>query len=242
MTTVIRSYPAAKSKVCVSAIQWLPGSLSATLPLFAVNQKMSPNTLFLRADDPNIYGVSSGHLSQVPTIEKNTITKPGNKGCNFYSAPWCISTHPAMDTGKRIEIKAIDESVYRYITQLYSLIGSKPINLGNWKLEQNGYVKIYQLLQGSSYTNINGTAYFGASGDLNTSIAGVANTTEIASYLISNDFQYNGEIIITYQMAYNTFCAVDSPITISAIDLNNPANGRIFFTLLNNVGVYNGYS
>jgi len=241
MTTVIRSYPSAKTKVCVSAIQWLPGSLSATLPLFSLNQREYPNTLFLRADDPNIYGVSSGHITQVPTIEKNTITKPGNKGCNFYSAPWCISTHPAMDTGKRIEIKEIDSSVYSYITQLYSLIGSTPINLTNWRMEQNGYVKIYQILQGSSYMNKNGTAYFGASGGVNTNISGVANTTEVYSPLMTNDFQFNGSIITTYQMPYNTFCAVDSPITISAIDSNNPTNGRIFFTLLNNVGVFNGY-
>jgi hypothetical protein len=239
MSANLRSYPSAKNRVCVSAIQWLPGSLSATLPLFAVNQRSYPNTLFLRADDPNIYGVSSGNLAQVPTVEKVGITKPGNKGCNFYSAPWCISTHPSLDTGKRIEIKAIDPTIYTYITELYKLVGSTPITLDYWKFEQSGYVKIYQILQGSSYINRNGTAYFGAAAELNTTISGVGTTTETISNLLTNDFQYNGTPIITYQMPYNTFCAVDTPIIISAIDTSNPNNGRMYFTLLNNVSVYN---
>ena len=107
-----------------------------------------------------------------------------------------------MDTGKRIEIKVIDPSIYTYITELYKLVGSTPITLDNWKLEQSGYVKIYQILQGSSYVNRNGTAYFGATAELNTAISGVGSTTEAISNLITNDFQFNGTPIITYQMPY----------------------------------------
>jgi hypothetical protein len=40
-------------------------------------------------------------------------------------------------------------------------------------------------------------------------------------------------------MSYNTFCAVDSPIIISAIDSAHPNSGRIYFTLKNNVAMNN---
>jgi len=241
MTTVLKVFPAAKSKVSVAAVQWLPGALSATLPLFAVDQANSPNTLFLRADDPNIYGVLGGNLTQVPVVEYNSVKKAANKGRNYYSAPWCISTFPARDTGKRIAITTVDDSVFQYISALYNLLGAATIALDNWKLEKGGFVKVYQTLQGSSYYNAGGTIYFGGTDSANNQVSGVGVSTSIQSPLITDDFTYNSPISIpTLQMTYNTFCAVDTPIVISAIDMANPGNGRIYFTLMNNVTMYNG--
>jgi len=247
MTTVLRVQPVTKNKVSVAAVQWLPGALSATLPFFALDKANAPNTLFLRADDPNLYGVLAGNLTQTPTVFYNGLDKPVNKGRNYYSAPWCIATLCARDTGKRVEIKAIDPSVFQYITALYSLIpasgedslGSN-INLQQWRLEKGGYVKIYQTLQGSGYITKYGTTYFGGSDSANNQVSGVAELTSVQSPLIDNDFTYNSVTTIpTIQMPYNTFCAADTPIVISAVDLTNPANGRIYFTLLNNVTMYN---
>jgi hypothetical protein len=240
MTTVLRTFPTAKNQMCVSPVQWLPGSLSASLPLFAVNNA-SPNTLFLRADDPNIYGISGGNLTQNPQVIKNGVEITGNKGCNFYSAPWCISTFGARDIGKRIPITNVDSSVYQYITALYGLVGTVEITLTDWIFEQEGSVKLYQILQGSRYTNVNGTTYFGGTKQLNTQISGVGQTSIINSPLISNDFTYDGEAgtLQTIQMTYNTFCAVDTPIVLSAVDSSNPDNGRIYFTIQNNVTMYN---
>jgi len=248
MTTVLRVQPVAKSKMSVAAVQWLPGALSATLPLFALDQGHSPNTLFLRADDPNLYGVLAGNLTQTPTVFYNGLDKAVNKGRNYYSAPWCISTLPARDTGKRVEIKAIDTSVFQYITALYSLIPANGddsvgpmINFSGWRLEKSGYVKIYQTLQGSGYITRNGTTYFGGSDSSDTQISGDAQLISIQSPLINGDFTYNSTTSIpTIRMPYNTFCAVDTPIVISAVDLSNPENGRLYFTLLNNVTLYNG--
>jgi hypothetical protein len=48
--------------------------------------------------------------------------------------------------------------------------------------------------------------------------------------------------IPTYQMPYNTFYAVDTPIVLSASDSSNPSVDRLYFTLLNNVSVLNGPS
>ena len=178
MTSVLRHTSDPKNQMSVSPIQWLPGSLSAAIPFFAVINEV-PNTLFLRADDPNIYGIGNGSLAQNPQIIKLPTPDPvkypngeipGNKGCNFYSAPWCIPTFGARDTGKQVPIYTIDPSVYTYITALYNLVGTIPITLTEWELEQQGSVKLYQILQGSRYTNINGTTYFGGASLLNTKI------------------------------------------------------------------------
>ena len=240
MTSVIKHSPDPKNQVSVSPVQWLPGSLSAAIPFFAVINE-SPNTLFLRADDPNIYGIGNGILSQNPQVIKQTISIPGNKGCNFYSAPWCIPTFGSRDTGKEVPITSIDSSIYSYITALYTIVGTVPINLTGWQLEQNGSVKMYQVLQGSRYTNINGTTYFGGTSLLNTQISGVASTTLVQSPIITNDFTYNSSTgtLTSYQMPYNTYYAVDEPIVISAVDSSNPANGRIYFTLQNMTGMTN---
>ncbi len=241
MTTVLRAYPASKNKVSVGPVQWLPGALSSTLPLFSVTGPQA-NTLYLRADDPNIYGVSYLGLQQSPVVTKNGVTKAANKGYNFYSAPWCIGTFPARDIGARNYITSVDQSVYDYITALYSLIGTTNISLANWQLEQSGYTKTYQLLQGSSYVNVSGTTYFGGAAVPASQVAGVPSLTTVTTPLISDDFTYNTSAgtINTLQMPYNTFCAVDTPIVISAVDTNNPTDPRIYFTLLNNVTMYNG--
>ena len=241
MTTVLRTFPTAKSKVSVSAVQLIPAAQSATLPLFALENDTTASTLFLRADDPNIYGVAYGNLNQVPVVVKNNVQKASNKGYNFYSAPWCIYTFPARDLGKRTKITEIDPSIYQYLTALYTLVGAVTITLTDWRLEKEGYVKTYQLLQGSAYVNVNGTTYFGAAALPNTEVSGVESTSVISSPLISNDFTYNGSAIPTIQMSYNTFCAIDTPITISAVDSSNPdSSTRVYFTLQNNVTMYNG--
>jgi len=253
MTSVLRHTSDPKSQMSVAPIQWLPGSLSASLPFFAVTSNR-PNRLYLRADDPNIYGIGNGTLAQNPQIIKlpspNPIKFPGgkisaNKGCNFYSAPWCIPTFGSRDTGKQVQIHEIDSSVYSYITALYSLVGSTvTITLTDWKLEQEGTVKLYQVLQGSRYTTINSIPYFGGTGKLNTKVSGVGTTTLVESPIISDDFTYSSDTVTlpTYQLPYNTFYAVDTPIIISAIDSTHPTNGRIYFTLQNNVTLYNSPS
>lgn len=244
MTTVIRDYPGPKGKMSVGAIQWIPGALAATLPLFAMTDP-SNGKMYLRADDPNIYGVYTGGLQQSPIIMKNGIQKPANKGCNFYSAPWCISTLPARDLGRRVEITSVDQSVYEYITALYGIIGTTPITLTNWQFEKAGYVKSYQILQGSAYVNVGGTTYFGGAKLPNTQVSGVSELTAVDLPLITDDFTFGteeepGDPITTYQMPYNTFYAVDTPIVISAVDSSNAETPRIYFTLMNNVTMYNG--
>ena len=242
MSQITRHYPLAKSKVAVQPIQWIPGALSATLPFFALSSQ-TDSTLYLRADDPNIYGVYAVGLQQSPVVSISGTTKPSNKGFNFYSAPWCIGTLPAQDLGKRIKITGVDPSVYQYITDLYTLIGNQqpPITLTDWRLDQEGYVKIYQLLQGSQFVNVGGSTYFGGQTTIPSAVNGVSTYTPLGVKSISNDFTYNSSNILTvYQMPYNTFCAVDSPIIISAVDSSNPASPRVYFTLLNGVAVYNG--
>ena len=241
MTTVLRTFPNAKTTMSVSAVQLIPAAQSATLPLFALENDTDASTLFLRADDPNIYGVAYGNLNQVPVVEKAGIQKASNKGFNFYSAPWCIYTFPARDLGRRTRITAIDPSVYQYLTALYGLVGAVSITLTDWRLETEGFVKTYQLLQGSAYVNVNGTTYFGAAKLPDTQVAGVDQISIVGSPLLTNDFTYNGLSIPTIQMPYNTFCAIDTPITLSAIDSSNPdPTTRIYFTLQNNVTMYNG--
>lgn len=245
MSQITRSYPEAKPKMSVSAVQWLPGAMSAMLPFFATNYGLTSGKLYLRADDPNLYGILYNGGQQNPVVQVSGQQKPANKGRNFYSAPWCISTFPARDYGQRVEITDIDTSVYQYITALYGLVGTQTgnvtINLSNWQLEQKGYVKLYQLVQGSQYVNVNGTTYFGGQTEMNTSINGVGKLTEVQVPLISNDFTFDSATTIkTYQLPYNTFYAVDTPIVVSAVNLasTNPSQ-RIYFTLQNNVTIFN---
>lgn len=241
MALVQRAFPVAKPKMSVSAVQWLPGAMSAMLPFFALNFPAEQNKLYLRADDPNLYGIIYNGGQQNPVVQKNGVQKPANKGCNFYSAPWCISTLPARDLGTRHEITSVDDSIYQYITQLYTLIGTVQINLTNWRFEKPGYVKLYQLVQGSQYVNVGGTTYFGAQTEQNTAINGVSEVTQVSQNLINNDFTYDGAQINTYAMPYNTFYAVDTPIVLSAVDSSavDPSK-RLYFTLQNNVTMYNG--
>jgi hypothetical protein len=245
MSSVLQVQAPAKGKMSVAPVQWMPGCLAAMLPFFATVQAR-PGVLFLRADDPNLYGVYTSGLITNPPINKGGIIKSANKGCNFYSAPWAISPLPCRDLGQRVEITEIHESVTDYITQLYTLIdgdsdlGPSGINLQEWQMEQNGYVKAYQVLQGSSYVNVTGKTYFGGALLPNTQVSGVPETNQIMSPLITDDFIFTGPTIPTYQLPYNTFFAVDTPIVLSAVDINNPSNPRIYFTLLNNVTLFNG--
>jgi hypothetical protein len=239
MSSVLQVHNPTKGKVSVSPVQWMPGSLSAMLPFFAVVSE-DPETLYLRADDPNLYGVYTVGLITSPVVEKNNIIKSANKGYNFYSAPWSIIPLPSRDLGQRVEIKRVDSSVTSYITSLYNIIDNGSITLIDWRLEQGGYAKAYQVLQGSSYVNVSGKTYFGGAKLPNTQVSGVATTTSVLSPLISNDFTFNGLPIQTYQLPYNTFYAIDTPIVLSAIDSSNPEKPRIYFTLLNNVTLYNG--
>lgn len=240
MTTVIRDFPGPKPKMSVAPVQWLPGALSAMLPFFSMPDP-SNGTLYLRADDPNIYGVNVTGLQNTPVVQKGGIQKQSNKGFNFYSAPWCISTLPSRDVGRRVEVTSVHSSVTDYITKLYTLIGTTGVTLTDWQFEKSGYAKVYQVLQGSSYVNVSGTTYFGAAGVPNTQVSGVSELSLVDSPLISCDFTFDAaEMIPTYQMPYNTFYAVDTPIVLSASDSSNPSVDRLYFTLLNNVTVYNG--
>jgi hypothetical protein len=237
MTSVLQVQAPAKGKMSVAPVQWMPGALSAMLPFFATIQS-DPGVLYLRADDYNLYGVYTSGLITSPVVEKNHIIRSANKGNNFYSAPWAIIPLPCRDLGQRVEITSIDPSVTQYISALYSIINGN-ISLSEWKLEQGGYVKAYQVLQGSAYVNVSGTTYFGGTTLPNTQVSGEKETRQVDSPLITNDFTFNGSNIITYQLPYNTFFAVDTPIVISAIDVNN-SQSRIYFTLLNNVTLFNG--
>ena len=238
MSSVLQVQAPAKGKMSVAPVQWMPGALSAMLPFFATLQS-DPGVLYLRADDPNLYGVYTAGLITSPVVEKNHIVRSANKGYNFYSAPWAIMPLPCRDLGQRVEITRIDTSVTDYITSLYSIINGN-ILLTDWQMEQNGYVKAYQVLQGSSYVNVSGTTYFGGAKLPNTQVSGVPEINQIMAPLISDDFTFNGPNIVTYQLPYNTFFAVDTPILLSAVDINNPSKPRIFFTLMNNVTLFNG--
>ena len=101
MSSLLSSYSNSKiTLMSVYPVNWIPGSLNGCLPFFSVQN----NTLYLRADDPNIYGINfAGGLTTLPSVYYGTDTSPvrvGNKGRNFYSAPWAIPTLPAKDTGK----------------------------------------------------------------------------------------------------------------------------------------------
>lgn len=237
MTSVSHVQQGAKTKMSVAPVNWLPGSITAALPFFSV---VDPNAgkLFFRADDPNIYGIAPLGVQGNPIIIKNGLQKNGNKGCNFFTAPWCIPLTAARDIGRRVYIKDVDNSIFEYIRQLYSLVG-KGANLTDWKLEQPGYVKLYQLIQGSSYVDVGGSVYFGAQTTIPSAINGVAELKSVSQNLISDDFTFDGVPVTTYQMPYNTFYAVDTPIVLSAVDTNNPQYPRLFFTLFNSVVVLN---
>ena len=246
MSSVLQVHAPAKGKMSVAPVQWMPGALSAMLPFFATVQT-DPGVLYLRADDPNLYGVYTTGLITSPVVEKNNLIKSANKGYNFYSAPWAIMPLPCRDLGQRVEISNIHASVTDYITALYTLLDSSNtssvgsgILLSNWQMEQNGYVKAYQVLQGSAYVNVSGTTYFGGAKLPNTQVSGVPETNQVMSPLITNDFTFNGTNIETYQLPYNTFFAVDTPIVLSAVDVYNISQPRIYFTLLNNVTLFNG--
>jgi hypothetical protein len=238
MTSVVQTYAPAKGKMSVAPVQWLPGALSSMLPFFAIKDS-APGKLYLRADDPNLYGVYTAGLLNTPVVKKTGVIKSANKGCNFYSAPWCIQTLPSRDIGRRQEITAVDSSVTDYITALYALIGVTPIALADWKFEQAGYVKAYQVLEGSRYTNVNGTTYFGAASVPYTQVSGVSAFAEMNEPLITDDFTFEGPTISAYRLPYNTFYAVDTPIVMSAIDTNHIDNGRIYFSLLNATTLFN---
>ena len=238
MTAVVQTYAPPKGKMSVAPVQWLPGALSSMLPFFAI-QDTDPNTLYLRADDPNLYGIYTAGLLNSPAVMKNNQVRNANKGYNFYSAPWCIPTLSARDLGRRQEITSVHSSVTDYITSLYGLIGTTPIALTDWKFEQAGYAKAYQILEGSRYVHINNRTYFGAAALPNTQVSGVDALTTIQEPLITNDFTFNGTTIPALRLPYNTFYAIDTPIVLSALDANNTSNQRIYFTLLNTTTLTN---
>jgi hypothetical protein len=216
-------------------------SFGSNVAIFFATVQADPGVLYLRADDPNLYGVYTTGLITSPVVEKNNVIRTANKGCNFYSAPWAIMPLPCRDLGQRVEITNIHETVTDYITALYSIIDGGSITLAEWRMEQNGYVKAYQVLQGSSYVNVTGTTYFGGAKLPNTQVSGEPIISQVMSPLITDDFVFNSPTTIkTYQLPYNTFFAVDTPIVLSAVDINNPSQPRIYFTLLNNVTLFNG--
>lgn len=241
MSSVTSMLPIAKGKMAVHPVNWLPGSLSASLPFFAVLPTNS-NKLYLRADDPNLYGIYVTGATTSPTVVKNSVSKPANKGCNFYSAPWCIPTLPARDLGKRVQINSLDSSVTDYIAALYTLLGgAATVQLTNFIVEQPGWAKEYQIYGGSQYVKSGTVTYFGAQSLNNTQINGLPTTQAVTVPLISNDFEYNGPANVTaWQLPYNTFWVMDTPLVFSATDSNNPSAGKLYFTLYNGVVVMNG--
>ena len=82
MSSVLQVQTPAKGKMSVAPVQWMPGALSAMLPFFATVQA-DPGVLYLRADDPNLYGVYTSGLITSPVVEKNNLIKSANKGYNF---------------------------------------------------------------------------------------------------------------------------------------------------------------
>jgi hypothetical protein len=208
------------------------------LPFFAI-EDTDPSVLRLRADDPNLYGIYTSGLLNSPVVMKSGQVRNANKGYNFYSAPWCIPTLSARDLGRRQNITSVHPSVTAYITSLYGLIGTTPIALTDWNLEQEGYVKAYQILEGSRYVQINTRTYFGAAALPNTQVSGVDTLTTMQEPLITNDFTFNGTTVPALRLPYNTFYAIDTPIVLSALDANNTSNQRIYFTLLNTTTLTN---
>lgn len=238
MASVTRDYPMAKGRMSVSPVQWLPGAMSAMLPFFAVPDPKS-GILCFRSDDPNLFGINWKGLQNTPVVTKLGVQVSANKGCNFYSAPWAISTLPARDLGRRVQITGVDPAITAYITALYSIVGVVPITLTDWRFEQKGFAKAYQVTQNRLYSSVNGTSYFGGASELMPQVAGVGTSKIIKEPLITDDFTFEGDLIDTYQMKYNTFYVVDTPIVLSAVDTSNPEQPRIYFNLLNSVSVLN---
>jgi len=236
MSSMSTQYPKAKTMMSVGPVNWLPGSLIGCLPFFSVQN----GVLYFRADDPNLYGITfQGGLISIPHVTVNGKQRLGNKGYNFYSAPWCIPTLPCRDTGKRVEVDSIDPSIFTYIVAFYKNLTGSAIILTNFKTETSGYVKQYQVVYGNQYNNTGGKLYFGASATPNPGTGGVSSLVQTTSPNISitDPYKYDGPAITTYQQPYNTFYAIDTPITISAIDSSN--NTKIYFVLQNSVAVYN---
>jgi hypothetical protein len=236
-------YPKAKSMVSVGPVNWLPGSLTGALPFFSVQN----GVLYFRADDPNLYGIIfQGGLMSLPSVAVKTVgsTNPrirlGNKGYNFYSAPWCIPTLPCRDTGKRVEITSIDPTIFTYITSFYKNLTGSTVNLQNFSLEDSGYAKQYQVVYGNQYNNVNGKLIFGGTKSSNPGMGGVNTVSSIVSPNISITQPYTYDDLVnpitTYQQPYNTFYAIDTPMTISAVD---DTGNRLYFVLQNPVSVFN---
>jgi hypothetical protein len=250
MSSLLSSYSSSKvTLMSVYPVSWVPGSLNGCLPFFSVQN----NTLYFRADDPNIYGINfAGGLTTLPSIYYGTDSSPvriGNKGRNFYSAPWAIPTLPAKDTGKRVEVTSVDPSIYTYIQTFYKLLTTDPqtpntlnVNLQNFQLVKTGWAKQYQITNAKQNVNKNGTLYFGGNtnGPQAISLGGVAELSRVTSPNLSStlNYYYNGESLPTWQQSYNTFYALDTPVVISAVDVNNN-NTTIYFSLENPVQVYN---
>jgi hypothetical protein len=227
----------------VSPVTWLPGTLTGTLPFFSVQN----GVLYFRADDPNLYGISfNGGLLHPPKVNIRGSVKVGNKGRNFYSAPWSIPTLPCRDTGKREEVTSVDNSIFQYIKAFYTQLTNSLIDLDDFRLETPGYARKYQVVNGNLYTIVNGALYFGGTSTQANSIGGVDSLSALQAPLLSgtdlpnNEVIYDGDSIRVYQLPYNTFYAIDSPVIISAVDRNND-DTRIFLTLQNNVTVYNQF-
>jgi len=246
MSSISTNYPKAKTLMSVGPVNWLPGSINGCLPFFSVQN----GVLFFRADDPNLYGITyQGGLMSLPPVRVLSIgsdgtiiprRRLGNKGYNFYSAPWCIPTLPCRDTGKRVEITSIDSSIYLYIAAFYQNLTGSAILLTDFNLESSGYTKQYQVVYGNQYNNTNGVLYFGGTTNSIPGVGGVNVLTQTTSpnISISETYTYDGSPLTTYQQPYNTFYAIDTPITISAIDSSNN-NTKLYFVLQNSVGVYN---
>jgi hypothetical protein len=243
MTSVSTIYPKAKTLMSVGPVNWLPGSLNGCLPFFSVQN----GVLFLRADDPNLYGITfQGGLMSLPPVKVLSVgsdgtiiprRRVGNKGYNFYSAPWCIPTLPCRDIGKHVEITSIDPSVYSYIAAFYQNLSS---SLTDFNLEESGYAKQYQVVYGNQYNIINGKLIFGGTRNSTPGVGGVNVLTQTTSPNIStsDSYTYDGSPLRTYQQPYNTFYAIDTPIVISAIDSTN-GDTKLYFVLQNSVAVYN---
>jgi hypothetical protein len=233
----------------VYPVNWIPGSMNGSLPYFSVQN----NTLYFRADDPNIYGINfPGGLTTLPAViygPPPNNRRTGNKGRNFYSAPWSIPTLPAKDTGKRIHVTSIDPSIYTYIQSFYKLLTTDTqdpsklnVNLQNFQLVKTGWAKQYQITNANQNVVKDDILYFGGntSGSQAISLGGVSNLSKIQSPNLSStlNYVYDGEPLPTWQQPYNTFYALDTPLIISAVDLNNN-NTTIYFSLENTVQVYN---
>jgi hypothetical protein len=237
MSSMSTQYPRSKGLVSVSPINWLPGSVNGALPFFSVQN----GVLYFRADDPNLYGITyQGGLMSVPPVCVNNRKRLGNKGYNFYSAPWCIPTLACRDTGKRVEVTSIHPSIYTYIESFYKNLTGSLITLTNFDVVSMGYAKQYQIVYGNQYNNVSGRLYFGGTGTSTPGTGGVDSLIQVTSpnINVSKAYTYDGSPLPTYQQPYNTFYAIDTPIIISAVDSSNEST-KLYFTLQNQTTTYN---